>query len=499
MKFPRAAGTLSILALAIMASSLAAAGDDGWYIGGNGGQSRAKIDNAGIAQGLANNGFATTLITDKDGTGAYKFFGGYQFTHNFALEAGYFSLGKFDFTAVTVPAGTLVGKTRMNGYNIDAVGLLPFNDKFSAFGRFGLEQALVRDSFYGTGLVNVLNPTANKRALNYKMGLGLQYSFTEHLDGRAEVERYRVNDAMHHTGEIDMYSLGLVYRFGSHSTAKPVQTAMTDVTGSESTSSSTPAPAPVLVIVPVPVQTREYCSILDIQFEIDQDDIQREEKEKLAVLGTFMTKYPDTTAVIEGHADNVGDADYNMKLSQRRAESVVAYLETDLHIAPDRLSAVGYGNTRPLADNSTQDGQRANRRIDAVIACATDVEGLTVKPARVTMALEMEFDKNQADIRPQYDGELRQVANFLKANPTTTATVEGHTGNLQLTPELQMQMSQKRAQNVVDYLVNNLGVERSRLSAEGFGETRRVAYNTSVEGQQENRRVNIIINYKKNR
>jgi OOP family OmpA-OmpF porin len=49
----------------------------------------------------------------------------------------------------------------------------------------------------------------------------------------------------------------------------------------------------------------------------------------------------------------------------------------------------------------------------------------------------------------------------------------------------------------VNYLVNELGVDRSRLTAEGFGQTRRFAYNTSLEGQQENRRVNIIINYAK--
>jgi OOP family OmpA-OmpF porin len=58
-----------------------------------------------------------------------------------------------------------------------------------------------------------------------------------------------------------------------------------------------------------------------------------------------------------------------------------------------------------------------------------------------------------------------------------------------------MQLSQRRAENVVDALVNQFGVERRRLSAAGFGETRRFAYNTSVEGQQENRRVNIILDF----
>jgi len=100
---------------------------------------------------------------------------------------------------------------------------------------------------------------------------------------------------------------------------------------------------PVRVVVPIPARTEQYCAILDIQFEIDQDDIQREEKEKFAVLGTFLTKYPDSTVLIEGHTDNVGTSEYNMALSQRRADSVVSYLVDNLHIAPARLTAVGYG------------------------------------------------------------------------------------------------------------------------------------------------------------
>jgi OOP family OmpA-OmpF porin len=89
------------------------------------------------------------------------------------------------------------------------------------------------------------------------------------------------------------------------------------------------------------------------------------------------------------------------------------------------------------------------------------------------------------------------VADFLKANPTVTASVEGHTGNLQTTPALAMEISRRRAQNVVNYLVDHFGIDRSRLKAQGFGDNRRFAYNTSAEGEQENRRVNLIFNYAK--
>ena len=66
---------------------------------------------------------------------------------------------------------------------------------------------------------------------------------------------------------------------------------------------------------------------------------------------------------IEGHTDNVGNAAANQALSARRAEAVKAYL-VGKGIAADRLTATGYGQERPVADNSTINGRAENRRVD---------------------------------------------------------------------------------------------------------------------------------------
>ncbi len=498
-KLTRTIGTMGLVGFAVIVSSFAVADDSGWYGGINVGQSKAKIDDARIAGSLG--AFNANSITDYNSNTSYKLFGGYKFNKHFALEAGYFNLEKFGFTAATLPAGTLSGQTKLDGINLDAVGILPITEKFSAFGRVGINFAEAKDIFTSTGAVPIktnLNPAKN--AYNPKAGLGVQYDFTQSLGVRAEAERYRINDAVGNKGDVDLISVGLVYRFGVKQPAPASAPSSKEATSKPApTSMQIVAAAPLLVIVPVLVKNQQYCSILDIQFEIKQDEIQREEKEKLKVLGTFMTKYPDTTAVIEGHSDNVGEPEYNMKLSQRRAESVVSYLENDLHIAPSRLSAVGYGDTRPIADNGTSEGKQANRRINAVIACATDIEGLMVTPARLTMAMELEFDPYKDDIDPKYFDQLGKVANFMKANPSVTATVEGHAdmfvGHKRVSPERAMEVSMHRAQNVVDYLADNQGISRSRLTAEEFGQTRRVAYGTTLDGQQENRRVNIIFSY----
>lgn len=501
------AGMLGIMGCAVMASPSVLAEDSFWYMGANIGQSKAKIDDARINAQLVSNGLTTSSISDNDSDPAYKLFGGYQYNKHLAVEFGYFDLGQFSYTATTVPAGTLDGKIKLKGVNFDLVGMMPLKNKFSIFGRLGVNYAQAKDNFASTGAVNVpTNANPGKSGANYKAGVGVQYDLTEALGLRAEGERYRISDGVGNKGDIKMISLGLIYRFGEKKAA-PVEKSETPPPVAEAPVAEVAevAPAPpmesMLVIVPVKVMA-QYCSVLDLQFEIKGEDIQRDDKEKLAVVGKFMTKYPGTTAVIEGHADNVGTKEFNQKLSQHRAESVVSYLIDDLHIAASRLSAVGYGDTRPIADNSTREGRQANRRIAAVIACASDVAGLDVVPARLTMAMEIEFDPYKAEIAPHYFAGLDEVAKFLRANPSVTATVEGHAdmrvGKVHVSAADAKRISHLRAQAVVDYLADKQDISRSRLSTLAFGQTRRISYGTTQEGQQENRRVNILFNYKKN-
>ncbi len=213
MKLARASQTLGLVVLAAIASPYAVADDTGWYGGVNIGQSKAKIDDAHITSNLLGGGFATSSISNDDSDTGYKLFAGYKYNKNFAVEGGYFDLGQFGFTATTVPAGTLNGNLKLKGLNLDAVGILPINEKFSAFGRVGMNYAESKDSFSGSGAVNVLNPNPSKREANLKFGAGLQYDFNQSIGMRAEAERYRINDAVGSKGDIDVLSVGMVYRF----------------------------------------------------------------------------------------------------------------------------------------------------------------------------------------------------------------------------------------------------------------------------------------------
>jgi OmpA-OmpF porin, OOP family len=111
------------------------------------------------------------------------------------------------------------------------------------------------------------------------------------------------------------------------------------------------------------------CISLVVDFDSGRSDIKPEYRVEIAKVGDYMKQYPTTTAVIEGHTDNVGSAENNMKLSLERAQSVVYYLKQNFGIDANRLSAKGYGDTRRIAYNSTAEGRAKNRRIDAVIDC----------------------------------------------------------------------------------------------------------------------------------
>jgi len=85
----------------------------------------------------------------------------------------------------------------------------------------------------------------------------------------------------------------------------------------------------------------------------------------LAQVASLLNDEPDWKMKIEGHTDSTGTKPANQALSQQRAAAVVAWLVKD-GIAASRLTAVGMGDTKPVADNSTEDGRARNRRVELV-------------------------------------------------------------------------------------------------------------------------------------
>ncbi len=354
-RLAQAAGKLSLVSLAIMTGGMTMADAPGWYLGANVGASTAKIDDARITSNLLGSGFSSVTIADQDRDTGYKIFGGYQLNRNFSVEGGLFDLGSFGFRASTVPAGTLNGNIRVRGVSLDLIGTLPVSDRFSVFGRVGANYAETRDDFSGTGAVGVYNPNPSAREVNPKIGLGLQYAFSDAWAMRAEVERYRINDAVGNKGDIDLVSVGMVYRFGGK-TPKPVAAAPATFYRPVEVASpppplpvaqSQPLPPPPLQSAPPPVP-RKVTFSADSLFDFDKAVVLPAGKQNLDAFANGLRGVSYDKVGVTGHTDRIGSHAYNLKLSTRRAEAVRGYLIDSGGIPASKITAQGVNGSNPV-------------------------------------------------------------------------------------------------------------------------------------------------------
>lgn len=105
-----------------------------------------------------------------------------------------------------------------------------------------------------------------------------------------------------------------------------------------------------------------------VRFGFDQTDLSPEGAEALAAFAeTLKNHNEDVFIEIQGHTDSTGSEAYNLTLGEERAENVRRYLSREHGIALHRMSVISYGESAPLADNSTRDGRSVNRRVGLVV------------------------------------------------------------------------------------------------------------------------------------
>lgn len=105
----------------------------------------------------------------------------------------------------------------------------------------------------------------------------------------------------------------------------------------------------------------------DVLFDFGKYTLKPDAQVKLAKVSGILLTYPDLKLQVEGYTDNVGSDEYNLKLSQQRADAVEAFLVTQ-GVQPGNISAQGYGKADPVADNSTAAGRAQNRRVELVVS-----------------------------------------------------------------------------------------------------------------------------------
>jgi OOP family OmpA-OmpF porin len=382
---PPRASLLTLALLAVCASSGVQAqstfNNTGMYVGISAGESKSKFDNGTIAQSLVGAGVTAGALTEDERGNAYKAFIGVPLSPNWAVEAGYFDLGRFGFDAATPPAGTVSGTTRIQGLNLDLVGTLPITERWSLLGRVGAAYAETKSSVSGTGASGVSALSSSNRDTHYKYGFGTEYAFTPALNMRLEGERYHVNDAIGQRANVDLISVGLVYRFGA-----PVQSvraayvppAAQPVYRPEPVVAQAPvaapppapviAPAPVAIPAPAPVP-KPWVKVklqADSLFGFDQDSLQADGKQALDKLLQELKEVNVDAVQVTGHTDRLGSAAYNAKLSTRRAEAVRNYLVQVGGMPANLVTATGVGSAQPETAASDCKGMKASQ---ALITC----------------------------------------------------------------------------------------------------------------------------------
>lgn len=117
-----------------------------------------------------------------------------------------------------------------------------------------------------------------------------------------------------------------------------------------------------------------------ILFAVGKSELQSAARANLTDLAAILNKYPDTEVLIEGHTDATGSDESNLTLSRNRAQSVANYLES-LQVMPTRFTIMGYGEAQPVADNETDGGRAANRRVELAIMANDKLKGVAQQKA----------------------------------------------------------------------------------------------------------------------
>lgn len=348
----------------------------GAYYGGlSVGQSRAFFDEPGISNRLLPPGVASTGLSVDDRDFAYRVFGGYQFHPNFAVEAGYFDLGKTGFAASTSPPGSLDANLKLRGLHLDLVGRMPIVGQLSAIARVGAQYALAQERLVGTGAVSVADSDPQGHGTHYKVGFGLQYEVSPSFIVRGEAERYRVSDALGNHGNVNLLSVSLVFPFGQTGAAPtrtseraepaarqapppPVEARRSAPAAvvaeppaplqQEPPAAAAPLPRDVAIVVPMTAPARRTDAAPTTQFMFDRSDVGPEGRTALDTFTKSLGGSAFDVITVEGHTDRLGTPAYNQALSLRRAQSVKAYLVRAARLDPAKISATGRGASGPV-------------------------------------------------------------------------------------------------------------------------------------------------------
>ncbi len=136
-----------------------------------------------------------------------------------------------------------------------------------------------------------------------------------------------------------------------------------------------PMPPPTPAPEGVPPPSNRRLVLRGINFDFNENSIRPDSRPILDEAADVLALHPRVRISVEGHTDYIGSDEYNEKLSVRRAEAVFRYL-SNRGVAPSRMDVVGYGKSRPVTSNDTEEGRAQNRRVELHVVNPSDAEGV---------------------------------------------------------------------------------------------------------------------------
>jgi OOP family OmpA-OmpF porin len=232
----------------------------------------------------------------------------------------------------------------------------------------------------GVGYQDHRNVGSEDSALTVTVGLGLRAQFSKFLSGRAQLLYRRDNDgaSTSHTKYNDwIYSVGLNFDFGGRTPPPPPPAEPPpppppppnpdlDGDGVLNEHDKCPNTRPGAVVDLDGCEVEAVIELEGVNFDFDKATLRPEAKAVLNEAAALLDKHERVVVEIAGHTDSMGSEEYNQGLSERRANAVRDYL-AGKGVKASRLTSKGYGESRPVASNDTDEGRAENRRVEMVV------------------------------------------------------------------------------------------------------------------------------------
>jgi outer membrane protein OmpA-like peptidoglycan-associated protein len=323
-----------------------------WYAGVGYGLSRFDPDENDASWRIRDNGDAGWLV-----------YGGYHFKPDWFAELTYLDLGDVE----AVDRNPNRNATGDISYKIPAVMVGYYFDLPELTDEFIPDWPV--DTFVKAGVSAIQNsaspstiPYEKQSSAQLALGVGLEWRFYKNWKVRNEYESF----------DLDAYSfnVSIAYIFGGKDT-KP-QSKKVQVVKPAQVIDAAPVKVPVPKIEPTvamaPVITAAACemfsgSLEGLTFKSGSDELTKASEKIVLKAVEALVTYESLEIEIQAHTDSVGRASFNEALSQKRATSVERFFIQN-EIDAERLSSIGYGESKPIADNGTAEGRAKNRRVE---------------------------------------------------------------------------------------------------------------------------------------